>query len=247
MWPDMCMAGEDIAFTMDLEVGWDISFYIFLMEITTLILAGESIFFEKEWYQFEMFLDKCEPFFPIETVNMSFFCEASIPKIEIFPLCFSFSNFFEECISLTHYPFIFSLYHSKLGECPIKDTIDIIPSDRWCEIEEIHIKGWYEYGPVWEWFSVFLRGHLYPLDSINISSILSREWIYLFTDFFSIVSRKRGILRSRCLEIVKRSTWEEVDALEDMCFSRTICPDDREMAREYDIIMRDSAEVMDVE
>jgi hypothetical protein len=32
-----------------------------------------------------------------------------------------------------------------------------------------------------------------------------------------------------------------------MCFSRTICPDDREMAREYDIIMRDSAEVMDVE
>jgi hypothetical protein len=126
---DMSVTCEDISFAIFSEVSCDIILDLFLMKIFALIDTLDSIFLEKFEYLGYIFTYKEIPLFPIESVEVSLLCEASIPEVEIFSFCFSFSDFFEQCISLAHDGLIFSLHDAKLMKSPIEYTVYVVTPD----------------------------------------------------------------------------------------------------------------------
>lgn len=119
MGSDICMACEDISLPIFLEVGLEflITIFSFIFIESWIIEKSEIIRWEEWSNELSMFFYKISPFFSIEIVCGRYFSKSIIPKIKITSSSFSFTNFLEKSISLSHDELIFSPNLSELTKC----------------------------------------------------------------------------------------------------------------------------------
>lgn len=158
----------------------------------------------------------------IESIGLSIFCKLTIPKIEIFSFCKTISDFFEECISLTHRQIIISLGMRKLLMGTSENMIHIISTHiRW-KIEQIHIKWRDMYRSPWKRLHILWLRNLGSLDYEKLSNIISYQTIILRKIWFYKKSLKLTSWLEWWFSIEWTGSREHMNRIKNMSLSRTI-------------------------
>lgn len=179
----------------------------------------EGVFWKKCRNYTLLFFDEIDPLFSIEVIEGGLFRKYLIPVGEVSGLCYTFADFFQECIALGKNLIIFAFHAPKLPKGTCENPIDEVPTSTGCKIEEIHIKWGEKHCPIGKLMHIFHSRDLRSLDMKNILPFPSFPREGSHTDRFTILELEERIFCSRSENVVDRTTTCEVYSLKNVGLS----------------------------